>query len=360
MEDTLDILKKLGVGYHDATKGGVEKNTLMYATSTGAGEELVPAEVLQREIMEVIPTYSLLLPELPGNHGMGMEKTVNKAIKGDVGFFKAGSEKTSGAFSVAAGSSTLATDEVQIVQKKYYMEIDISEELDTFNVQGAGALEAMLKDRIAKAAARTIDSVLLNGDTQTGSTLNVNSDDAAPAAGTYYLQADGLRKQALVTDTTIASDLGTFSIDDLFTLENILGDYMADPSQCMWLFNRATYNKCSALQAFYDASQRGEKSTLSGNALTNIRGADLFIMRDMGKTDADGKISSATPTKGQLGLLWKPTIQFGFGKGLQMKVYDFGKDGYQLQSWFHFGFALVQKKAGVTDSGFALGYNVTL
>jgi hypothetical protein len=41
-------------------------------------------------------------------------------------------------------------------------------------------LESIIRERINRAAARTIDAVIINGDAETGSTGNVNLVDAAP------------------------------------------------------------------------------------------------------------------------------------------------------------------------------------
>ena len=60
---------------------------------------------------------------------------------------------------------------------------------------------SMYREQAMRALAAAIDSVLLNGDTETGATGNINSDDGAPAATPTYLAFDGLRKLPLVTTT---------------------------------------------------------------------------------------------------------------------------------------------------------------
>jgi hypothetical protein len=137
---------------------------------------------------------------------------------------------------------------------------------------------------------------------------------------------------------------------------------MANPEDCLWLFNRATYNKGLALDALLDASKRGAASTLSGNAIANLFGADVHISKHMGKTEADGKISTTATnnTLGQLGLIYKPAIQYGFGQPLEIDVVKVPGKGVSLIATFEFGFDILQKDAGYTDSSVAIGYNVTL
>lgn len=359
-----DILKTLGAMGIEAEGFDYKKNAneVMNTSGTGRGEEYVPDEVLAKEIFDAVPKYSTFLADLPGYHGANMDPVMNVPVIGDPGLMSLKAEKTTSAFSMAQGTVTdTITGETVVTQKKLFMSIDVSRELSDFNVTGAEAFEATIKEKIGKAWARTCEAAIVNGDTETGATGNVNSDDGAPTAGTYYLGFNGLRKESIVTQTNTVN-VGTFAVADLLSVANELGDYFADPSQCLWLFNRATYNTALGLQAFYDASQRGQGSTLNGNALTNILGADLFVARDLPKTEADGKVSTtaANNTLGQFLCFWKPAVQWGYGGQLKLKLFDWGADGYQLQGWGYFGYGLASKKAGITDDMVCVGRNVTI
>lgn len=336
-------------------------NEVMNTGAAGRGAELVPTVTLAKEIFDAIPTYPTFLNSLPGNHGVGLGKSEEVSIIGDPGFFKLHSEKTTGAFALAQGNSVLPTDKVTLNQKQYDLTIDVSNELKIFNVLGAAAFEAKLKEKITKAMIRTVEGLIINGDTTSGGTGNVNSDDGAPAADSYYLGANGIRQVGIAGTGTKVS-VGTFDMADLIGVANCLGDYFADPSECLWLFNRTTYNTALNIAEFADASKNGKPSTINNGAIANILGADVFIARDLPKTEADGKVST-TPsnnTLGQFALVWKPAIQFGFGEELQLRLFDMGKDGFQLQGWFNVAVAIVQKDAGATDSSVGIGYNVTL
>jgi len=130
----------------------------------------------------------------------------------------------------------------------------------------------------------------------------------------------------------------------------------------MWIFNRQTYLKAMTLSDFADASKRGEGSTVGGKAITSVFGSDVYLNKDVRLTEADGKISvtASNNTKGQILYAWKPGIQFGFGKDMQTKIFDFGADGYQLHAWFYFGFAIYNKEAGGTYASVASGRNITV
>lgn len=353
--DTKNVLETLeAIGFQtNAAPMGTGK--------TAEGAELVPDEVFAKETLDIVPEYGTFLGDLPGNHSKGgarLPKVATVSLLGDAGFFEGATEKTTGAFSVSAGG-TVATGVVTITQAKFTMKIDVTDELDTYS-QYPENLKTALQKRVSASMARTIEALIINADNTTAGTGNVNSDDAAPAATSYYLkQTDGIRKLAI--DESTAFNAGVLDITDFTSIMALVGDIAADPAECMWLFNRATHLKALGLSDFADASKRGKDSTVSGNALTSVFGSDLYINKDVAKTEADGKIS-ATPannTKGQILYVWKPAIQFGFGKDLQIKFFDFGADGYQLHAWFHFGFGIYNQQAG-GDVVVASGINITL
>lgn len=353
-KDVLQRLAALGIE--------TNANEVMNTGATGYGAELVPSAEVTTEIMESFRTYSTFVNALPGYHGTGLGKSVEVDIIGEVPLFQKGAEKTTGAFALAQGTGQLGTGQVTLNQKKYELTVDISDELAQFNRLGAAEFERRVREKLGKAGARTIEHVIINGDTETGATGNVNSDDGAPASTQAYLHADGLRKTSIVTSSTTVN-CGTLDFADFLSVMGKVGDFAADPADCLWLFNRATFNKALGLDQFQDESKNGKQSVIHTGALTNILGSDLFIARDLAKTEADGKISTTAGnnTLGQFIYFWKPAVQFGFGgDGLKMKLFDMGKDGYQLQAWFYMGLAIVEKKAGQTDSSVGTGINVTV
>ena len=352
---TKDILETLGAL-------GIQTNANeVMNTAAGGGENTVPT-VLAQEVFDAIPEYSTFLKDLPGYHGANLDKTQEVPVIGDVGLMALGSEKTTGAHALAQGTVTAPLGKVTISQKKMFMTIDVSDELSRFNVIGAEKFEELLKQKLAASAARTVEAYIINGDVETGATGNVNKDDGAPGGTEYYLGADGLRKEAIVTGTGLTVNAGTFDFADFISVMNLVGDYAADPASCMWLFNRSTHNKSLGITEFADASKNGKESTVGSGALTNVLGSDLYVARDLGKTEADGKISAtgSNNTLGQFLYVWKPGIQYGYHGTVNIKLFDMGKDGYQLQCWFYVGFDLVQQKASVADSMVGAGINVTL
>jgi HK97 family phage major capsid protein len=342
-------------------------NELMHTGNTGYGKELIPVEVLTQQVIDLVPKYSTFLPTLPGFHGTGLAISQKVPVIGEVGFFKGNTEPTTGAQAIPQPSNRLATGEVQINQAPLLADVFITKRELNYSIVD---LEALIKQRLAESLARTMESMLINADIETGSTGNINSDDQAPAttfattggAADHRLLLDhGLRELA-INGSGLTVNAGALDMTDFIAVMNLLGDLASNPADLLWLFNRSTYNKALTLDAFAKANERGLASTIAGNAISNVFGADLFIARDLLKSEADGK-QSATPgnnTLGQFLLFHKAAIQHGYGQPFEIEVTRVAGKGVQLTATCEWGFAIAQLLAGSTDSVVGLARNITL
>src|SRR5690606_7900074 len=87
---------------------------------------------------------------------------------------------------------------VQLAAKKLALRVGFSAEL----VEDAIVpVLNIYREQAVRAIADSIDYVLLNGDTESGGTGNINTDAAAPAGTDRFMAFDGLRKLPLVTNT---------------------------------------------------------------------------------------------------------------------------------------------------------------
>lgn len=347
---------------------GVQKNAneLMHTGNTGYGKELIPVDVLTQEVLELIPNYSTFISSLPGFHGTGMAVSQKVPVIGEVGFFQGNSEPTTGAQAINQATHKMATGEVTISQASLIAEVFLTKRELTYSVAD---LESLIKNKLAASFARTQESMIINADSETGGTGNVNSDDQAPAttfaatgaANDHRLLLDhGLRELAI--NGSLAVNAGTLDMTDFTAVMNLLGDLAANPADLLWLFNRSTYNKALTLDAFAKANERGAASTINGNAISNVLGADLFIARDLAKAEADGK-QSATPgnnTLGQFLLFHKAAVQHGYGMPFEVEVTRVAGKGVQLTATAEWGFAIAQQLAGQTDSVVGAAVNITL
>ena len=359
------ILKTFGVDIPESRLKNA--NEVMHTTNTGAGEEFVEPEKLSDKVFDAVPRYSTFMNALPGNHGNQLSEIESRPIIGDLGFFQGGTERTDQPTTNPLNpTGTAPTAKVQINQKQYVMRIDLSDQLRNFQVGSAGSLEALLTQKMGQAMARTVEGVVLNGDTVTTANTNINLINGTPGGTEYYLKANGIRKE-VIGDSDSEVNVGTLAFEDYIDVMSKIGDYAANPEDVLHIVNRSVYNKSLGLTEFKDASQNGKASTIHTGAIANVLGSDLYIARDLGKATATGEVSgtASSNSTGQMLAMWKYAVQYGFGgkvesQPLRMMIHNFGSQGIQLEAWFYFGFGLVNKDAGQTDPSFGYGRNVTI
>jgi HK97 family phage major capsid protein len=299
-KDVNKVLMALGANKKETeavTATEKNANEVMHTDNTGFGKELVPVDVLQQEIISLIPQYSTFLGSLPGYHGTNMAVSEKVPVKGEVGFFHPNTEPTTGALGpVGEGTHRLATDEVTVTQGQFIAKVALSKRILNYAI---GDLETYVKEALAKSAARTQEALILNADSTAGMTGNVNLNDSTPDATSYYLEQDnGLRKIAIADTANLTVDVAALDLGDFLKMMNIVGDLPIE--QCAWIMPRNVYTKGLGLEHFYKANERGQSSTVSGKAITNIFGADLFIARDMPSgAVSTGNVETTGNTTGQ-------------------------------------------------------------
>lgn len=337
-------------------------NEVMHSTNTGFGEELVEVDRMSKDILDMVPTYSALLPMLPGNHGTGLAKSELVPIVGEIGLFQGNSEweDAPGTDPDGTRGTKLPTGEIQINQGMFYIEVPISKRLLNYSVTD---LYNLVVDKIRKSAGRTVDALILNADASL--TGNVNRDGfdfgtltPAQRDAYYYLQCDnGIRKLGIANGVS----LGAFDEDDLLDLTEQLGQYGDDDTNLLFITSNKVRNKIRKFDTFKDASINGVASTVEGRKISQVWGIDLVTNRDNpALATSTGKVHNTTGnTTGQIQLLWKPAVQYGFGQEMDFEVKKVAGKGIILVVTFEFGFAIVDAKAG-QDNTVATGYNITL
>ncbi len=337
----------------------VKANEVEHTTNTGYGAELVPGAVQTTDFLDLVPTFSSFIGRLKGFHGRNLNKIQEVPVIWDIALHNLGSEWTTGAGAIAQGTALLPTAKVTLTQKKYILSCDISdEEMRFVNVVD---IIATIQRKLARSAARTQEALILNGDTETGWTWNINSDDQAPTGTEYYLGANGLRKSAFTNSGTY--DISTIEFADFIKLMSILGKNATNMNDCLWLFNQATLTKSLWISEFLQAYTNGKSSTVFTGALTNILGADVLSAYDFPLTEADWKVSYDTPTnnvKGWVMLLNTNAVQYGYNGDYNLEIFRIPWKGWQVLGYYYMAVATNEKLAGQTDNMIALGYDGTI
>jgi len=354
--------------YKELLKTKQNANEVEHTGNVWYGKELIPDDVLTNQILTIIPTYATFLNALNGFHGNSMGKSVTMPILGEVWYAVGVDERTSAALAHKQANRRLPTDKVTITQQTLYAQVDVSRQELLYSVV---ELESIIKKRLSESFARTIESVILNADSLVAATGNINSDDQDPtlafvdgAQDHRLIYDNGIRKTFLSGTVDVDfKDIGAMSWANIMETRGLLGDWSFDLSDLLLLMNGATYNKAITIPEFADASKNGQKSTIATWAIDRISGNDVYIVRSYPKTEADGKISTVTPTNNEKwGFLYmkKQAVQYWYGAPLDMEVYKILGQGISIVAAMEFGFAIVNKKAGNVDPWIVGWINVTL
>ncbi len=322
---------------HKVSRAGlsaIKADELSYSTQVGFGDEWVPdlwsAELWRQARLEnvILPLFRAV--EMPSNPYElpieGADPTVyfvpETADESDLTLAGSGS---------AIPDSKIGSGKVTLAAKKLALRVGFSAELAEDSLT---PVLAMYREQAMRALADAIDSAILNGDTETGSTGNVNSDNAAPPSGATYLAFDGLRKLPLVTTTTNAVDGSTtFDLTDLRNARfSMAHKYSVNPRNLAWIVDGGTYAKLLALEQFLTMDKAGPQATALTGQIGAVDGIPVLVSAAMPLTDADGKITIAgTNNKGQAVCVYRPGWIVGYRRRIAVSVdYLPYYDAYQM------------------------------
>lgn len=314
-------------------------NEVMNTQATNFGTELIPTNVMADPLLDLVGNYSMLLPLLPWNHGNNMAISEIVPIVWEADLFQGNTEWTTWAWSITPANHGPHTDKVTIVQGQYITTVDVSKRELNY---ATDRLEAIIRERVNRAAARTIDAVIINGDTAT--TWNVNGTYDADA---YFAQADnGIRKVGIANGATTVWTLAAGSFLDL---KWSLGDwYQSDLNNLLFLAPSSTYNKAMLLDEVITIDKFGPNATISTGVLAKVFNIDLLVARDFpALTDSTGKVSETSTDNvyGSLACIYKPAVQYWFGQPLEIEVGRVLGKGIKIVATFEFWFAIANEKA---------------
>lgn len=346
------------------------KEAPLNSTDTNGGAEFIPTSQGLQGLIDVSGRKNTFLWALSeGFQGSGLQLVSELPIAGELGNVR-GSQEWDTSSSVYANGTPIRqpwTDRATIVQKKLIFTAWVSDKLQQFSIVD---VLARLQRGMTQQFLYDIEDIVLNADSTATSTGNINSDDqlatttfADGALDRRYFYDNGLRKQPInwVLNTDYI-DVGTISTDDIFAMAGLFRADV-DPSDRFIIMDNATYHKLMTLDDFKNLSKNGINSTITSGAITNIAGMDLFVTRNMRKTEADGKLSGATPannTKGQLIIAKRNVIQHGFGSPLEYQFINDIEKGVLFKARQFFGFDNINKKGLITEPSIVAWINVTV
>jgi len=188
-----------------------------------------------------------------------------------------------------------------------------------------------LRNKLEVRGQEVIEYLMINGDTETGST-NINYDGSAVSTlvdakgrGPVYTALDGFLKLALVTTTALSREGGAFDETDyLQTLKLLPKAQQAALERLAFVADGNTYLSTVDFSVNKTVDVRGGSATIVNGVVERMYGIKLFRSGQMDMADTDGKITyNAAGTKGRL-LLVRPD-QWALGRKRDMRT-EVGRD----------------------------------
>jgi HK97 family phage major capsid protein len=265
---------------------------------------------------------------------------------------------------VAVTASNVTTNKATLTAKKIQAEVNFSGELTEDSII---PVVPAIRFSLVRRAAQTIDDLIVHGDTETGSSGNVNKDDGAPAAGSFYLALDGMRKFCLVTNTGQVKQFAAAPTTTLYlNTRSLLGKYGARSSDLIIVTGFSTQNSFADVAGFKVLSDYGPQAAILQGEVGKIYNTPVFLSEAIpgtttDKVDDDGKWTNASQstndTDGWLVLANRFEWVTGFRRDVQVESFrDIQKDQNILVCSFRQ--ALIPSGHATTHT--AVGYDITV
>lgn len=318
---SVDVVKALAVRVVDneketqynVTRGAMKAqglplkaNELNHSTQAGFGDEWIGVEYsrvawdkirVEAAIASLLPT--VVVPE-------GSESIVVPVIGASTTFYKiaqgTAQDANPGRTTATFTTSKLATTNKTLTVSKFGSAANFSSELEEDSVlMWASTLRADME-----AEAREIlDHLVIDGDTETGATTNINDIAGTPAATDVFLTMNGFRKLCLVTNTANSRSGGALGIDDFLEtvkLMGLAGRNAVDKRKVAFILDPWTAWKALELVQLLTADVRPSAPTLEDGALTSIWGYKVYTSYNMHRANQDSTYGLKANTAGKTDL----------------------------------------------------------
>lgn len=161
-----------------------------------------------------------------------------------------------------------------------------------------------LRRDLTLEAAEILEHIIIDGDTATGATTNINSIGGTPAGNEAYLLFDGFRKLALVTNTANSRSAGTLTVEDyLETLKlmGLAGKNTAQRDSVDFIIDMWTHWKSLEL-AEVKTRDVFVSPTIENGYLVNLYGHNVITSSNMHRANQDATYGLKANTSGKVDL----------------------------------------------------------
>jgi len=185
---------------------------------------------------------------------------------------------------------------------------------------------AQLNLQMSETMQEHVEKLMINGDTATSATTNINLIDGTPGTGLsapYYLASNGFLKLPLVTATGQSRDGGSLGVDDYRLTLKLLATAMRTRFEnLVFIIDPDTHSASLALSEVATDDVRRTNATISSGVLVNVFGVDVYQSGQMGLANTAGKISAtgANNTKGRILCVYAPHWALGWKRQVTIET----------------------------------------
>lgn len=286
---------------------------LDYSTQAGFGDEWVTVNYSSR-LWEAIRFGTFVLDQLPSVEvPQGAESIVIPLEGADPTWYKVAQATDNNATTLrpnaTVSASKLATAQKTLSVAKLGARTEFSGELVEDSII---PWVAQLRAQLEKSGAEALENVIINGDTETANSTNINAIDTTPAATDVFLVLNGFRKSPLVTTTANSrSAAGTLVDTDYLATVKLMGPAgknARDHNKVDFIVDMNTYWKSLELSNL-KTIQTFTNATLEAGELTKVWNYRVrpsgFMHANSAKLMANsaGKIDADTDGNNTLGAI---------------------------------------------------------
>jgi hypothetical protein len=292
---------KTGVGEmgRQAMKmAGIKANELSYSTYASYGDEWVGIAYSQA-IWEAIRLGTFVVNKLPAVEiPQGMESMYLPLESTDPIFFKVAEATTyDSTLKIPAATITnspVGSGRVLLALAKLGARVIWSGELDEGSLM---PFVDQLRKQLVAAGGEYLESALIDGDTETSASTNINDIDGTPAATDWFMVWDGFRKSCLVTTSANSRSAGgSLDISDYLETVKLMGAAGKngfDRSKVGFIVDLATHYKTSLLPEVLTRDVF-VNPTVEGGILSGVFGYSLNPSGQICKNGGAGGLSEAS------------------------------------------------------------------
>ena len=161
-----------------------------------------------------------------------------------------------------------------------------------------------LRADLIREGAEVLEHVVIDGDTATGGTTNINDIGGTPAGTEPFLMFDGFRKLALVTNTANSRSATTLAIEDYLETVKLMGlggQNAMDKARVAFIVDMFTGWKSLEL-AELKTKDVHSMPTIESGVLTGLYGYKIYQTNNMHRANQDATYGLRANTAGKIDL----------------------------------------------------------